>query len=152
MPAVDVLLRVQCCLAGRWELGPPRCGRAEGRTPNCLLAGGLSEPRGGEWVCGVAIQAPHFTLQSTLGSLGKWQTQVPGRVVTSFNAPRAGLEPGVGCSPEDKAQQIRTSGSGPLCDWTHLESVGQPVAFIQSIRCLEQSGHCWIFSLKLQER
>lgn len=97
---------------------------------------------------------PGTSLFSAKHSGVSWEvwTQVPGRVVTSFNAPRAGLEPGVGYSPEDRVQQIRTSSSGPLCDWTHLENVGQPVAFIQSIRCLEQSGHCWIFSLKLQER
>lgn len=55
------------------------------------------------------------------------------------------MESGIRYSSDGRLLQVRTRASGPLCDWTHLES-------IQRIHCLEQPGHCWIWGCGPQER
>ena len=52
-------------------------------------------------------------LQSMPGSPRKGRPLVAVRVVASFKEFRAGLEPGIGCSPKGGYLHNRTRGGGP---------------------------------------
>lgn len=43
-------------------------------------------------------------------------------MVASFSEFRAGLEPGIGCSPDDRFCKLGSELVARLSDWTHLES------------------------------